>query len=51
MSINAGNKDAVAMKSYNPDITKVPDDFRQLLEEYSGIPPEEVVAHVNRVVR
>ena len=29
---------------------EIPDDSRQLLEKYSGIPPEEVMPHVQRIV-
>ena len=38
------------MAWYNDDIQQVPADFRHLFENYSGIPSEDVVAHVNKIV-
>ena len=38
------------MAWYNDDIQDVPIDIRQLFETYSGIPSEDVVAHVLKIV-
>lgn len=38
------------MAWYNDDIQDVPTDIRLLFENYSGIPTEEVVPHVLKVV-
>lgn len=38
------------MAWYNDDIQDVPIDIRQLFEAYSGIPSEDVVAHVLKIV-
>lgn len=38
------------MAWYHDDIQDVPTDIRLLFEAYSGIPAEEVVAHVLKIV-
>lgn len=34
-----------------PSFTSLPDDIRELLEVYSNIPPNEVIPHIEEVVR
>ncbi|CAK4029266.1 Hypothetical predicted protein [Lecanosticta acicola] len=51
MSVTAQDKDDRAMRHYLPDVTKLPADFQRLLENYSGIPADQTVAHVNHVRR
>lgn len=40
-----------ALRSYHTEVTDVPPDFRKLLENYSHIAPDNVVTHVNALVR
>ena len=34
---------------FKEDVTSIPDDGRRLLEEYSGIPPDDVIPHVLKI--
>lgn len=36
---------------YKPKLEEVPQAFREVLEQYSGIPPDQVQSHVFDVVR
>jgi hypothetical protein len=36
---------------YEPELTEVQPKAREILENYSNIPPDEVVQHVNKLVR
>ncbi|KXS95994.1 hypothetical protein AC578_8084 [Pseudocercospora eumusae] len=47
--MTADDKYDGAMRSYKPDIEKLPADFQHLLETYSKIPADRTVAHVNAV--
>lgn len=38
------------MNWYTPDIESISEEGRSLLEEYSGIPPDEVLPHVRAIV-
>jgi len=38
-------------ESHFPSFTSLPDDIRELLEVYSKIPPNEVIPHIEEVVR
>lgn len=35
---------------YEPDLTEAPEPAKTLLEQYSNIPPDQVVDHVKKVV-
>lgn len=43
-----GSKEHVAW--YAPELSNISGAARKLLEEYSGVPPEQVVPHVLEVV-
>lgn len=42
--------DQRSMGFYSDDVQEVPADIRKLFENYSGIPSEDVVPHVLRIV-
>lgn len=49
-SMPSENDDAQKLLWYEPELTEVEPEARELLEKYSNIPSERVVQHVNSLV-